>query len=151
MKKFMSIIGLILLFSGCATTKQYVQQPDSNKDGVNYTNDSLAQIYVLRPSSFGSAVTYKIYQGEKFIGELGPKSYLVWQVDPAEGPIEIISKMENYAILTVTPEEGKTYYIKQKVKMGWVMARTGLEWLTEKEALEILKKLKAPEIQYLKP
>ena len=150
MKKIIAILSLILLF-GCAATTQYVQRTDTNNDLNSNTKEYLAQIYVLRPSAYGSAITYKIYQGEKFIGELGPRSYLTWQVDPAEGPIDVISKMENYAILPITPEAGKTYYIKQKVKMGWVMARTELELLTEEKALEILKKLKPPKTQYLIP
>ncbi|MDU8886994.1 hypothetical protein RXV94_12565 [Yeosuana sp. MJ-SS3] len=144
MKNFISAFGLIFLLLGCASTTQYAQHSDSNKNGNNYNNETMAQIYVLRPSSFGSAITFKIYEGEKFIGELGPKSYLSWQVDPAIGEIKVISKSENYSMLLVTPEVGKTYFIKQKVKMGWIMARTDLEWLTEKEALDMLKKLKAP-------
>ena len=149
MKKFISVLTLIFLLSGCASTKQYVQNSDRNNSGNNYNNETMAQIYVLRPSSFGSAITLKIYQDEKFIGELGPNSYLSWQVDPANGKIEVISKAENYAMIVITPEVGKTYYIKQKVKMGWIMARTELEWLKEEEALELLKKLKAPEIPNL--
>jgi len=144
MKNFIAVFSLIFLLSGCASTTQYVQLSDSAKKGNNFDNETMARIYVLRPSSFGSAITFKIYQGEKFIGELGPKSYLSWQVDPANGKIEVISKAENYSVLKVTPEVGKTYYIHQKVKMGWIMARTGLEWLTEEEALEMLKTLKAP-------
>jgi len=144
MKNFISVFSLIFLLTGCASTTQYVQLSDNVKTGNNFNNEAMAQIYVLRPSSFGSAITFKIYQGEKFIGELGPKAYLSWQVDPANGNIEVISKAENYSVLMVAPEAGKTYYIKQKVKMGWIMARTGLEWLSEEEALEMLKTLKAP-------
>ncbi|WP_370476565.1 DUF2846 domain-containing protein [Tamlana flava] len=144
MKKFLSAFSLFLLLVGCAATTQYVQVSDSNKKSNNYSSETMAQIYVLRPSSFGSAITFKIYQNEKFIGELGPNSYLAWQVDPANGQIEVISKSENYSVLSVTPEAGKTYYIKQKVKMGWIMARTDLELLSEEEAVEMLKKLKSP-------
>jgi hypothetical protein len=144
MKNLISVFSLMFLLLGCASTTQYIQQSNSDKKGNNYNNETMAQIYVLRPSSFGSAITFKIYEGEKFIGELGPKSYLSWQVDPANGEIKVISKSENYSVLLITPEVGKTYYIKQKVKMGWIMARTDLEWLTEKEALEMLKNLKAP-------
>ena len=144
MKNFIAVISLMFLLSGCAATTQYFQLSDSVKKGNNFDNQTMAQIYVLRPSSFGSAITFKIYQGEKFIGELGPKGYLSWQVDPANGKIEVISKAENYSVLMVTPEVGKTYYIHQKVKMGWIMARTGLEWLSEEEALDMLKTLKAP-------
>jgi hypothetical protein len=144
MKKLISVFSLVFLLSGCASTTQYVKAPHNNNTSESMNNETMAQIYVLRPSSFGSAITFKIYQGEKFIGELGPKSYLSWEVDPTNGEIDVISKAENYSVLAVIPKAGKTYYIKQKVKMGWIMARTDLEWLTEEEALEILKNLNAP-------
>lgn len=144
MKKLISVFSLVFLLSGCASTTQYVKAPSDNNTGESMNNETMAQIYVLRPSSFGSAITFKIYQGERFIGELGPKSYLSWEVDPANGEIDVISKAENYSVLSVAPKVGKTYYIKQKVKMGWVMARTDLEWLTEEEAIGMLKKLNAP-------
>jgi len=144
MKKLISVFSLVFLLSGCASTTQYVKAPIDNNTGESMNNETMAQIYVLRPSSFGSAITYKIYQGETFIGELGPKSYLSWVVNPSEGEISIFSKAENYDMLKLVPKAGSTYYIKQKVKMGWVMARTELEWMNEKEALEVLKKLKKP-------
>lgn len=144
MKKLISVFSLVFLLSGCASTTQYVKAPSDNSTGKNMNNESVAQIYVLRPSSYGSAITYKIYQGETFIGELGPNSYLTWVVDLSEGEVSIISKAENYDMLKLVPKAGSTYYIKQKVKMGWITARTKLEWMNEKEALDVLKKLKKP-------
>jgi hypothetical protein len=149
MKKLISVFSLVFLLSGCASTTQYVKAPIDNNTGESMNNETMAQIYVLRPSSFGSAITFKIYQGERFIGELGPKSYLSWQVDPANGAIDVISKAENYSVLSIAPKVGKTYYIKQKVKMGWIMARTDLELLTKEEALSMLKKLNAPKTKHV--
>jgi len=144
MKKLISVFSLVFLLSGCASTTQFVKAPSDKNTDENMNNETMTQIYVLRPSSFGSAMTYKIYQGETFIGELGPKSYLSWVVDPLEGEVSIISKAENYDMLKLVPKAGSTYYIKQKVKMGLVMARTKLEWMNEKEALDLLKRLKKP-------
>ena len=142
MKKLITVFSLVFLLSGCASTTQYVKAPSINSIGESMNNESMAQIYVLRPSSYGSAITYKIHQNEKFIGELGPKSYLKWEVNPSEGEVRIISKAENYDVLRLVPKAGSTYYIKQKVLMGWLSARTKLELMDEKEALEVLKKLK---------
>lgn len=148
MKKLISVFSLVFLLSGCASTTQYVKATSDNSTGENMNNESVAQIYVLRPSSYGSAITYKIYQGETFIGELGPKSYLTWEVNPSEEEIRIISKGENYDMLRLVPKAGSSYYIKQKVLMGWITARTKLEWMNEKEALDVLKKLKKPKSIY---
>ena len=59
-----------------------------------------------------------------------------------------MSKSENKDMLTINPQAGKTYYIKQKVKMGIAIARTGLEFIEENEGKEILRKLKAPKSKY---
>lgn len=137
------IVVVSLILSSCASTFQYnkIAQPNSN-------DKEMATIYVLRPSSFGSAIKFGIYQDEKLIGKLGPKSYLAWTVKPDGKELTIISKSENKDMLTINPQAGKTYYIKQKVKMGIAIARTGLEFIEENEGKEILRKLKAPKSKY---
>ena len=143
MKKLLSIICLTLLLTSCASTTQYVKY--SGKE-LNQKNN--AKIYVIRSTNFGSGIKMKIYQDDKLIGKLGPKSYLSWEVDPSKGDITIISKSENKDMLTISPKAGKTYYIKQKIKMGFAIARTKLEFLEETEAKEMLNKLKKPQMKY---
>ncbi len=137
------IVVVSLILSSCASTFQYnkIAQPNSN-------DEEMATICVLRPSSFGSAIKFGIYQDEKLIGKLGPKSYLAWTVKPDGKELTIMSKSENKDMLTINPQAGKTYYIKQKVKMGIAIARTGLEFIEENEGKEILRKLKAPKSKY---
>jgi len=143
MKKLFQLICLTILITSCATTTQYVKY-----SGNEPNNETNAKIYVIRSTNFGSAIKMKIYQDDKLIGKLGPKSYLSWEVDPKKGDITIISKSENKDMLTISPKGGKTYYIKQKIKMGFAVARTGLEFLDENEAKEMLSKLKKPQIKY---
>ncbi len=140
MKIKLLIVVVSLILSSCASTFQYNKMAQPN-------DKAMATIYVLRPSSFGSAVKFKIYQ-EKLIGKLGPKSYLAWNVTPEGRELTIISKSENTDMLTINPQAGKTYYIKQKVKLGVATARTELEFIEENEGKEILQKLKAPKYKY---
>ncbi len=137
------IVFVSLILSSCASTFQYnkIVQPNSN-------DKEMATIYVLRTSSFGSAIKFGIYQDEKLIGKLGPKSYLAWTVKPDGKKLTIMSKSENKDMLTINPQAGKTYYIKQNVKMGIAIARTELEFIEENEGKEILQKLKAPKSKY---
>jgi hypothetical protein len=143
MRKILSIICLSLLITSCASTTQYVKF-----SGNQPNNESNCKIYILRPSTFGASIKMQIYQDEKIIGKLGPQSYLSWEADPSKGDISIISKSENKDMLTISPKAGKTYYIKQKVKMGFAFARTGLEFLEPEEAKEMLGKLKKPQMKY---
>jgi Holliday junction resolvase len=117
----------------------------SGKKPNDVTN---AKIYVIRSTNKGGGVKMRIFQDDKLIGKLGTKSYLSWEVDPTKGDIMIISKSENKDMLTISPKAGKTYYIKQKIKMGWAVVRTELEFLEENEAKEMLIDLKNPEMKY---
>lgn len=144
MKKSLSLIALALFLTGCASSTQYVKSLDSTQ-----YNTEMAKIYVLRPSAFGSAITMKIYQDDKIIGKLGPGSYLSWEVDPSKGAINVISKSENKDMVTIIPQGGKTYYLKQKIHMGIVIARTELELIGAEEANQILEKLKKPQVNYI--
>jgi len=141
LKKIITTTILFFLLISCASTTQYVKFSDKN-------NSNSAKIYILRPTSFGSGIKMKIYQDDKLIGKLGPKSYLFWEVSPSKGEIHIISKSENKDMLTINPKAGKTYYIKQKIKMGFAIARTKLEFIDEYEAKDYLKKLKKPQMKY---
>ncbi|HRP88884.1 MAG TPA: DUF2846 domain-containing protein [Edaphocola sp.] len=143
MKNILILIISMLFLTSCASTFQY-----SKIASPNNSNNDMATIYVLRPSSFGSAIKFGIYQDEKLIGKLGPKSYLAWTVKPDGKEITIISKSENKDILTINPQPGKTYFIKQKVKMGIAIARTGLEFIDKSEGEIIIKKLKTPKSKY---
>lgn len=134
-------MGIVLLLISCATTTQYVKQS-------NDQSENTAKIYVIRPTVFGSGVKTKTYQNDQLIGKLGPKSYLAWEVDCDKGDINIISKSENKDTLTINPIAGESYFIRQKIKMGFVIARTKLEFIDENEAKEYLKEIKRPNMEY---
>jgi len=108
----------------------------------------MATIYVLRPSSYGSAVKFRVYEGDSLIGRLGPKSYLAWNIKPEGKEVTIVSRSENKDTFIINPKAGKTYYIKQRVKMGFAFARTGLEQLDQAEGKKILRRLKKPKLNY---
>ncbi len=137
MKSISLLIILSLILTSCARTYQYAKTENSNEK-------EMATIYVVRPSLFGSAIKFKIYQDEALVGKLGPKSYLAWNVKPGGNALSIMSKSENKAIVKINPQPGKTYYVKQKVKMGIVMPRSDMELIEEQQGKEMLRKLKTP-------
>ena len=137
MKNISLMVILSLILTSCAGTYQYTKTANSNEK-------EMATIYVVRPSWFASAIKFKIYQGEALVGKLGPKSYLAWNVKPGDNALSIMSKSENKAIVKISPQPGKTYYVKQKVKMGIIMARSDMELIEEQQGKEMLRKLKTP-------
>lgn len=144
--KHLFVLLTALVLSGCATTSQYVSQPAVR---ASSPVDS-ATIYIIRPSIVGAAVKAGIYQGGTRIGKLGPKSYLHWSV-PAGQEIEIISKTENRAQVTLTPKAGRTYYYKQQLGIGWLIARSKLKEMTREEAERKLTRLRDPSLVKVMP
>lgn len=137
--KYICLLFAAFLLSNCATTSQYVHRPVVH---AAVPADS-ATIYLIRPSILGSAVKVGVYQDDIQVGKLGPKNFLHWAV-PAGKQIEIMSKTENRARLSITPEAGKTYFIKQKIGMGFLIARSGLEEMEEEKAAKKLARFRGP-------
>lgn len=99
-----------------------------------------ALIYVVRPTSIGSAVKSFFLCDEEILGINRGKSYFFAHVDP--GRHVLWSKSENVDALELEVEAGRTYYIQQHVRMGGFRARTELELLDEVRGEEALAKCK---------
>lgn len=131
------LVGLMgFLMMACASTKQYVAIPDQSMA----VGADKARIYVLRPVSLGGAVPMKVSDGSTTIGVTGPKGALCWDREP--GPADISSHAENVHHLKINAEKGMVYYLLQRVKMGFMIARTKLEQLSKEEGEATLKKCK---------
>ena len=143
MKNLIGIVAIVTMLSSCVSTTQYAKFAGTDDKIKSAEN---AKIYVLRPSILANIIKMEVFCDRNFIGETGPKSYLCWEVK--EGKHTIRSTSENEEIIKIDAKAGKTYYIKQIPRMGFVIARVSLENLDEKEGQAILKKLKKPRLNY---
>lgn len=129
-------VFVTFLFSSCASTKQYSKLEKK---------ENVAQVYIIRDSSYGYFFASKVYVGNDLLGKLGKNSYLSFI--PKSSEIELTSNMENTSKLSLQIEEGKTYYVRQKVKLGFfVKPRTKLELISEEEGKKALLEVKAPNL-----
>lgn len=145
-------IWLVLLLSvGCASTDsnkptfkttQMVAMPDTSKSVVNTQK---ARIYLMRPSVFGGLASMKVFDGETQIGNIRGNSYLCWDRDP--GTLELHDTAENKSHMELKVEAGHTYYILQKVRMGWIKPCSDLSEIPEDEAQRYLATCKAAKIK----
>jgi hypothetical protein len=63
------------------------------------------------------------------VGSTGPKTFLLLPVTPGEHTL--ISRTENADPFPMTTESGKTYYVRQGVKMGMFSARSRISLVDE--------------------
>ena len=138
------ILSLMVVFvalsaAGCATTCQSVTIPDQSK---KIDNPQMARIYVVRPTAFGGAISIRITDNDKYIGNTGPNGYLCWERQT--GKAEIAGKAENISTVTLDVKADEVYYICQHIKMGWWYARNELEVINADKGKEFLNKCKPP-------
>ncbi len=119
-------------------------QSKGNLKNLTAPNDK-ALVYILRPSKVGFIMGMKIFVNEKPFGKTKGGKFLYGFFDP--GTYVFLSKAENKKEIHLVLEAGKTYYLKQQVKMGIASARTGLERLRDAEGMKALKKCKLSKFQ----
>ncbi|MBI9038735.1 MAG: DUF2846 domain-containing protein [Bacteroidales bacterium] len=140
MKKIKLIIGTVILIFlfGCGAPKATMQL-DTKAKQLKPSADK-ALVYVIRPSALGCAIGMKVSVNDTYIGTTGGKRYIYTFLDP--GKYSITSKAENEAEILIEVQAGKTYYIEQIPKMGWLSARNQLEPLSETEGQNKISKCK---------
>lgn len=161
MKKYIFSLLLVLTFSsnfysqglGNAKTTQSLEFPTTTN-----ISEGKARVYILRTTGTLWNYSVTVYQDEKVIGKLGPKSYLMFEVDANKkttlGTAFIGNNVrnkneENQEFLTINPKEGKVYYIGVKAKYGTFRGQTEMTTLESDEALKMIPKFEKPKINYV--
>lgn len=96
-----------------------------------------ASVYVVRPANVGRAIRIWAFADEQSLGMTKSNTYTHHYLDP--GTYIFWAKAENVSAEELTVEAGKTYFLKQKVKVGVLKARVKVEFLSEDEGWKALE------------
>lgn len=124
MKKYAKVVPLLiilLMMFGCAGSSQFMRKASPPVGGPS---PEKAQVYFMRPSGFGFAIHFQIWDSRKLIGLAQAKSFFAYECDP--GKHLFIGLAENKRAVEAELEAGKSYFILTQVKMGAWKARMGL-------------------------
>jgi hypothetical protein len=93
-----------------------------------------AIIYVIRPTMMGNKIQSKLAVNGEWKGANRGDNYFYLELAPGE--YHFCSQAENRSLLTLTVEAGKTYYLQQKIQMGFMFDSSNLDdaladWLSE--------------------
>lgn len=121
-----------------AADKGFSHETDKTSHPTPEPAPEKALVYVLRPASMGGKIQTKLGVDGHWAGVNRGKSYFFVELPPGEH--YLCSKAENTSVLALGVEAGKTYYVEQKVKMGFMKARNQLALLKEAEGKEKLAK-----------
>ena len=112
------------------TDKKQHPTPDAPKDK--------ALLYVIRPTMMGNKIQTRLGVDGKWVGVNRGDNYFFLTLPPGEH--YFCSQAENRSVMAMKVEAGKTYYLQQKIRMGFMKARTRLDAVDEKEGKEGLAK-----------
>ncbi len=114
-----------LLLVACAGNSGYMKPTETL---LSPTKEK-AVVRFMRPSGFGFAINFNIWDGDKVIGNSVAKGQFDYLADP--GKHLFVAVAENKTFLDAELEAGKVYYILTQVKMGIWKARVGLVPVTK--------------------
>ena len=97
-----------------------------------------ASVYVVRPAKMGMAIRMWAFANDTVLGLTKGDTYAHAYLDP--GVYTFWSRAENVSAIVETVEAGRTYYLKQSVKMGGFKARVKIEFLPDEEGELVLGK-----------
>jgi hypothetical protein len=111
------VLTLFLMVIGCAGKSRYMVQAEP----VAGPPSDKALVYFMRPSPYGFAVNFQIWDGDHFIGLSQAKSYFAYTCEP--GTHLFLGIAENKVALEADVEAGKSYYVGTNVRTGLWKAR----------------------------
>jgi hypothetical protein len=144
------LTGVVLILSlgmaGCAGSSKYMVKAEPPTAGPP---SDKSMVYVMRPSGFGFAINFQIWDRERFIGLSQAKSYFAYLCAP--GKHLFIGIAENKVAVEAELAPGMSYYILTEPRMGGWKARLAMEPVSRGSAswdkIEAMK----PELEFVVP
>ena len=118
--RFWSLLCMVIFMTSCAGSSPYMK-PSATM--LTPTKEK-AVVRFMRPSGFGYAIDFNVWDGEKLVGNSVAKAQFDYLAVP--GRHIFVAVAENKTFLEAELEGGKVYYIITQVRMGAWKARVGL-------------------------
>lgn len=118
--RFIILALVALALSGCASSVMHKVGSVALDNGSDK-----ALVTFMRPSYFGGAIQFGIWDSEKFVGVLSAGSYVQYLATPGEHVF--LARAENWSYVKAELEGGKQYFILGKVFPGIWKARVALD------------------------
>jgi hypothetical protein len=118
-KPILSLMLVTFLLSGCASSMMNKAEP------LNAPSETRALITFLRPSYFGGAIQFGLWDSDRFVGIISAGAYVQYYAEPGEHVF--LARAENWSYVHAQLEGGKRYYILCKVFPGVWKARVAFD------------------------
>lgn len=138
--RYLTIFAVTALFALPAVVKaedgddENVYYKEHKEKVMGQVTEDKALVYFLRPGLAGSAIMFWQYVDDKLISVNHGRHYSFALLEPGEHLFW--AKAENVSAFKMNVEAGQTYYIQQKVRVGFMRARVKLVLLQNKESID---------------
>jgi len=122
----------------CETDVKYDADTDKKSHPTPEASAGKALVYVVRPTMMGNKIQTKLAVDGEWKGVNRGNNYFFFELEPGEH--YFCSKAENRSLLKLSVEAGKTYFLQQKIKMGFMKARNQLVQISDEKGKEGLAK-----------
>lgn len=123
----------------CGLTEvNYKAQTNKKQHPTPEPSADKAIVYVIRPTMIGNKIQTKLAANGEWKGVNRGDNYFYFELSPGE--YHFCSQAENRSLLALKVEAGKTYYLQQKIQMGFLKARNRLVTLDTEKGKEGLAK-----------
>ena len=132
MKKILFVCFMLFL-TGCTSLGEQFNELQPNKPGK-------ALVYFYRPSQFlgfGGGMTYDIHENDSTITPLCSGGYNYYYTTP--GNKTYWAKTEARDEISLNVESGKTYFVKGKMGIGFIVGHPKLSQVDQETAMEEMK------------
>lgn len=149
-RRLIGLAGLIAILatSGCASIKYASPEEDKWAKTMPMPKGK-ALVYFYRHEFLGMAISMRVRVDGELIGHTRGKTYFLFEAQP--GTYKFSSFSENESVVELNVEAGKTYYLWQEAKIGFLLARTKLQLVDEKTGRKQMLKCKLVKYVKLKP
>ena len=126
-------IGWALVLSGCAiNVPMDSQENDAKYKTFPEPTNGKAGLYIYRDSVWGRSYKKYLYIDGSLFAKTSNKSYIYTEVSPGTHQISTQSEFGNNSI-SFEAESGKTYFVRQYLKLGFIGEGANLKMVSEEE------------------
>lgn len=126
-KKIALAIFTLSLLAGCASVPMETKDKSDMAKKFSPPASDKAGVYVFRSGGFGGALTKDIWIDNVCLGSSAPNVFFYQEVNGnAEHEIATASEFSPNSLMLKT-ESGKTYFVRQYIKMGVLAGGADLE------------------------
>ena len=131
MTRLLTIILLAMLFTGCASVKMESKDASDKIKKFAPPGEGNSALYIYRDSTFGGALKKNLLIDGKCVGESAPNVFFYTEV--TGGGVHVISTESEFSpnTLALMLDSGKSYFIRQYIKMGIFIGGADLEAMSE--------------------